>query len=112
MRKLIALAVCAALGGVLATTAFAATKRVTVGDNYFASRTGVPTVTVTKGTYVKWIWRGDKPHNVRVKKGPVKFESPIKTDGSFRKRMRRRGTYKIVCDVHGATDQSMRLVVK
>ncbi len=111
MRRLIALAAVAAVL-VLAATALAATKSVKVGDNWFVRPSGTPTVTVSKGTTVKWTWVGDKNHNVRVTKGPVKFASPIKESGTFSKRMRRRGTYTIICDVHGASDQSMKLVVK
>ncbi len=111
MHKLIALVAGVAVTGALAATAFAATRTVTVGDNYFVTRSGVPTVTVRKGTVVKWVWRGDEAHNVRVTRGPVKFQSQIQTSGSYRKRMRRRGTYRIICDIHGRRDQSMRLVV-
>ena len=32
--------------------------------------------------------------------------------GTYVKRMRKRGTYTIICTVHGATDQKMKLVVK
>ena len=72
---------------------------------------GVPVVTVRAGTTVKWMWRGRRPHNVVVSNGLVKFSSPTKRTGSFR-RVLREGTYKIVCDIHGASDQQMRLVVK
>ena len=111
MRRSIALAAVAALLA-FAAAAFAATKTVTVGDDYFVRASGVPKVTVKKGTTVKWVWRGEKQHNVRVTRGPVKFASPIKDSGSFKKRMRRKGTYTIICDVHGADDQSMKLVVR
>ena len=40
------------------------------------------------------------PHNVTVKRGPVRFHSRTKTSGNYVKRMRRRGTYKIVCTIH------------
>lgn len=113
MPKLIALIAALALTGALAATALAATRTVRVGDNWFVRNTsGTPKVTVDKGTVVKWVWRGDRAHNVRVVRGPVKFESPIKVSGSFRQRMRRRGTYKLICDVHGGGDQSMKLVVR
>ncbi len=110
MRKTLLLMT--ALFAVLAASALAATKTVKVGDNWFVRPSGTPTVTVSKGTTVKWTWVGDKNHNVRVTKGPVKFASPIKESGTFSKRMRRRGTYTIICDVHGKGDQSMKLVVK
>ena len=114
MRKLLALsvlAVVAVLSAVFATSAPSAT-RVVVGDNYFVRPSGVPTVTVSKGTRVRWVWTGNGLHNVKVTRGPARFSSPSKTSGTYVKRMRRRGTYTIVCAVHGGGDQKMKLVVR
>ena len=110
MRRTLALTL--ALFGVLAATALAATKTVKVGDNWFVRSSGVPTVTVNKGDTVRWSWVGDNSHNVVVTKGPVKFRSPIKSSGTYRKTMKTRGTYIIICSLHGKSDQSMKLVVK
>ena len=110
MRKTLALTT--ALFAALAATALAATKTVKVGDNWFVRSSGVPTVTVKKGDTVKWTWVGDSSHNVIVQKGPVKFASPIKSSGSFKRKMTRRGTYVLFCSLHGKADQSMMLVVK
>lgn len=112
MRKLLVLAVLVALCGSLAATAYAATRTVKVGDNYFVRSSGKPTVKVRKGTTVRWTWVGKDAHNVVVTKGPRKFRSSIQKDGVFKKKMRKRGTYQIYCSVHGASDQSMKLVVK
>jgi plastocyanin len=49
---------------------------------------------------------------VKVTKGPAKFGSASQTKGTFTKRVRAKGTYTIVCTVHGASDQSMKLVVR
>ena len=114
MRKLLALSVLAAvalLAAVFATSAPSAT-RVNVGDNYFVRPSGVPTVTVSKGTKVRWVWTGDELHNVKVASGPARFGSSSMTRGSYSKTVRKRGTYTIVCTVHGASDQKMKLVVK
>jgi plastocyanin len=114
VRKLLVLIVLAAvavLAAVSATSAPSAT-RVNVGDNYFVRPSGVPTVTVSKGTKVRWVWVGRNPHNVKVRSGPVRFSSPSKTSGTYTKRMRKRGTYTIVCAVHGGGDQKMKLVVR
>ena len=66
---------------------------------------------MSKGTTVKWNWRGTRPHNVLVRSGPVSFESVVKRSGSFRRKMRRKGTYRIVCSIH-APDMAMTLRVK
>jgi plastocyanin len=97
---------------VSAVTALAASRRVTVGDNYFVRSTGVPVVKVRKGDSVTWQWRGRKPHNVRVTSGPARFTSPTKRSGAYTRVMRRAGTYRIICDIHGARDQQMKLIVR
>ncbi len=113
MRKLLVLALLTVLSGVLAATALAATKTVKVGDNWFVrSSSSVPKVTVNAGDTVRWSFVGDAPHNVAVTRGPVKFRSSTRSSGSYRKKVTRRGTYTIVCTIHGASDQSMRLVVR
>ena len=115
MRKLLVLPLLAAVAAVPAASATGASslaKRVNVGDNYFVRPSGVPTVTVSKGTKVRWVWTGRDLHNVKVKSGPASFSSPSKTSGSFSKRMRKRGTYTIVCSIHGGRDQKMKLVVR
>jgi plastocyanin len=114
VRKLLALipllVIAAALVAVTAPSAGSAV-RVKVGDNYFVRASGVPTVRVSKGTRVKWVWRGQSVHDVKAVRGPVRFGSGPKSSGSFSKVMRRRGTYTIICTIHGGRDQKMKLVV-
>jgi plastocyanin len=112
LRKLTTLALVAGLLGPAAAPAVAATKTVKVGDNYFVRDGGVPSVSVSKGTKVRWVWKGKSLHNVKVTKGPAKFGSASKTSGAYAKRIKKAGTYTIVCTVHGASDQSMKLVVR
>jgi plastocyanin len=110
MRKLLVASLVAAVSAVLASQAFAATRSVKVGDNYFVRKGSVPTVTVKKGTRVTWRWAGRELHNVAVTKGPTKFRSSYKTSGSYSKRLTRTGTYTIVCSIH-QPDMRMRLRV-
>ena len=112
MLKLIVIATVTCSLAVLAGTALAATRSVKVGDDYYVRPSGVPKVTVTKGTTVRWRFVGDSQHSVTVSKGPRKFNSGVRDSGSYRKKMRKRGTYTIYCTVHGASTQKMRLVVK
>jgi plastocyanin len=109
--KLLVLALVGALSVVLATQAFAASS-IRVGDNYFVRSSGVPTVTVKKGSTVTWRFAGNNLHNVVVRSGPAKFRSGARSSGTFKRRLTRAGTYRIYCSIHGATDQSMKLVVK
>jgi plastocyanin len=114
VRKLLVLIVLVLAGGLLAVFATSAPSatRVKIGDNYFVRPSGVPTVTVSKGTRVKWYWAGNGLHDVTVVAGPAQFGSSRMTSGSYTKRVRKRGTYTIVCSVHGGSDQKMKLVVK
>ena len=108
MKKLIAAAaVTAVAAGALAIPALAATRTVQVKDNVFVART----VTVRKGTTVRWVWKGKAPHNVTVTKGPVKFRSSTKTKGSFSKRLTHKGLYTILCTIH-APGMKMTIRVK
>ena len=112
MRKLLASALLAGLVGALlvAGPALSKTKSVEVDDNYFVKKGAPRTVTVHKGDKVEWEWEGRNPHNVTVTKGPVKFHSKTMTSGTYEKKLKKVGTYKIVCTIH-APDMRMSLKV-
>jgi plastocyanin len=100
----------ALLGAVPAETA--TTRTVRVGDNFFVRAAGAPAVTVRRGDRVRWRWTGSSPHNVTVTSGPTRFRSRTQSSGTFTRRVTRPGTYRIICTIHGAPDQSMRLRVR
>ena len=52
-----------------------------------------------------------KPENVKVTKGPVKFGSDPQSGGAYTKKLKKKGTYTIICTIHGGGDQKMKLVV-
>ena len=114
MRKLLVISALVLAGGLMAVFSASAPSatRVKVGDNYFVRPSGVPTVTVSRGTRVRWVWTGRRLHNVKAVSGPARFGSSSMTSGSYSKRMRKSGTYTIICTVHGASDQKMKLVVR
>jgi plastocyanin len=112
MKPLLAALIIATLIAGLAATALAAQRTVRVGDNWFVRPSGVPTVTVDRGDTVVWRFIGRRRHNVTVTRGPVRFHSPTKRSGTYRRQLNRRGTYVIVCTIHGGRDQKMRLVVE
>jgi plastocyanin len=112
-RLLVALVLAGVLAAAaLAIPALAATRSVKIGDNYFVRSRGVPTVTVRRGSVVRWVWKGKSIHNVTVTRGPKKFRSSTRRKGTFSVKVTRVGTYKIVCTIHGSADQSMVLKVK
>jgi plastocyanin len=103
-RPIIAAAAAAALAAA-AIPAHAATKTVRVDDNVFAPKT----LSVKRGDTVRFRWVGDAPHNVVVTRGPQRFRSSIMRSGSYRKRLRRRGTYTIVCTIHPGMTMKLRV---
>ena len=104
LAALAALAVALSVAVAIAIPAFAATT-IRVDDDVF--RPG--SVRVSKGATVRWRWVGDDPHNVTVRRGPVKFHSITKRSGTYTRTMRRRGTYRIVCTVHPGMDMTLRV---
>jgi plastocyanin len=88
-----------------AVSAFAATKTITVKDDTF----GPKSVSIGKGSTVKWNWKGQAPHNVTVTSGPAKFHSKTQTKGSFSRKFAKPGTYKLVCTIHAP---GMKMTVK
>jgi plastocyanin len=81
---------------------------VQVGDDFFSPSS----TTVASGTKVKFKWVGSDKHNVIKKKGPGgPFDSGA-TDApgvNFKKKFKKRGTYKIICTLHD--DMKMKLKV-
>jgi plastocyanin len=106
-KMLIAVAATGALtAGVVAGPSLgAASRTVQVKDNVFAPTS----ITVRRGTTVRWVWKGKAPHNVTVTKGPLMFHSKTQMKGSFSKRLTRKGTYSILCTIHAP---GMKMTVK
>ena len=103
MRKLLSLLVIASLlGAVAAVSAFGSTTSVAWK---------VPskkTITIRKGSTVKWVWSDKQLHNVA---GPgVKKNNPVAKKGkTLSKTFSSKGTFKYICQVHATT---MKTTVK
>ena len=82
---------------ILASAASAAAPhKISVDDNFFKPKK----VTVDVGDRVTWKWDGYVAHNVTVEKGPQKFKSKTKADGTFSRVIKKAGVYRIVCTLH------------
>lgn len=107
MRK-VALSLIASLV-VLVPVVHAAPVEVLAKDDFFKPKK----VTIKKDRSVLWRWRGDNPHNVAIKRpgsNKVVKRSAIKTEGTYRYKFRRTGTWKVLCEVHPRT-MTMKVVV-
>jgi plastocyanin len=109
MRTVLAFLLTAALLGAGAAHALAASRSVTVGDDWFVRKGKPPTITVRKGTTVTWRWTGQDVHNVHARKGPVHFRSGYKRSGTYSRKLTRRGTYVVYCDIH---PPGMRMTIR
>jgi plastocyanin len=101
MRKLIVLAALVVVASLATATAFAATTSVSWK---------VPskkTVKIKRNSSVKWVWADRQPHNV---KGPGFRSKTVTRKGfSYTRKFTKRGTFRILCEVHPTT---MKTVVK
>lgn len=79
----------------LSGSAYSASATVKLKDDAFSPKT----LTVKKGTKVTFKWTGSHPHDVNAS-GAAKFKTAIQTSGSFKYTFKKKGTVKIVCDVH------------
>jgi plastocyanin len=102
MRRFASFLVIASLVAALAaTTAYAAT-------NVSWKIGSVKTVKIKKGATVKWIWTDGSPHNV---KGPGFTSKTVAKKGTtYSHRFRKKGTFKIYCQVH-PTSMKTKVVV-
>ena len=112
-RPIIALALAGA--ALVATPAAAGSKKtIKVEDNFFSPRK----VTVNKGTTIVWTWPedGGDVHDVKLTSGPKgvrKFESEPGSGGyTYRRKLSRSGTYKLLCTFHEDDDMRMTVVVR
>jgi plastocyanin len=81
-----------------ASPAVAATMRVKANDNVFRPRT----ITVERGTRVRWVNRGSNPHTTTGKS----WDKDIPVGGAASKVFKKRGTFRYVCTIH--VDLGMR----
>ncbi|MDX6725136.1 MAG: hypothetical protein QOD73_3540 [Solirubrobacteraceae bacterium] len=93
-----------AMGGL----ALAATK--TVGVKKAGSRWHFTTanLTIKKGDTVRWAWSGKVTHNVA---GPD-FHSKTGTKVTFDHTFNKKGTFKVVCQIHQGLGQRMNVIVR
>ena len=108
MRKLIlALAAVFAVAAAFAIPALAATKTVALKDNYFSPKS----TSISKGSTVRFVWKGKAAHNVTMTKGPGKhFRTSNKQSGTYLHKFTRAGSYTIVCTLHPG--MQLKLAVK
>lgn len=109
MRKWITLAAASVVAAASivpgASPAAGVTARVRARDNFFRPRT----ITVERGTRVRWVNRGSNPHTTTSTKGL--WDKDIPVGGSASRVFRRRGTFRYICTIHEDLGMRGRVVV-
>jgi plastocyanin len=85
-------------------TEAASTTTVKVDDFHFSPKS----VTVKRGSTVKFVWVGKANHDVESIRAPKhvgEFASKVMSKGSYTRKFRKRGTYKIDCSLHASIMQ-------
>jgi plastocyanin len=111
VRVVLAVLAGAARGGAAPAPRGANNRR--IYDNYFVA----DSLTVKRGTTVVWRWPGageaGDVHDVKLKSGPKgakRFHSEAaSTDYSFRRKLKVRGRYRIVCTLHEEMTMTIRV---
>jgi plastocyanin len=104
MHRLTASLAAAGIIAVIATPALGAGASVKVDDDFFRAKT----VRITKGSTVTWRWVGSRRHDV-VGKG---FKSKLQTQGTYKHRFAKKGTYRYVCSLHADRGMKGKVIVR
>jgi plastocyanin len=105
-RLLLTLGAVAALAAAAPASAGKVAK-VELGTSYYAPAK----LTVKKGDKVRFKWNPSFDlHDVSVKSGPQKFQSPLQASGTWTRKFTKPGKYVLYCSQH--SDMGMTLTVK
>ena len=100
----------AGLAFLTAAPADARTVDAQIASNFFAP--GALTVKTGDKVRFKWEQFSFEAHDVNVKKGPVKFHSPLQAGGTWStKKLKKAGKYSLFCSQH-PVEMTMTLKVK
>lgn len=102
LRAIVVLGTAAALAGAAAPAESGTrpTVRVRARDNFFKPKT----ITVERGTRIRWVNRGTNTHTTTSKTGL--WDKTLPPGGSARHVFRRTGVFRYICSIH--VDQGMR----
>ena len=105
-RVVLTIAAVAALAAAAPATAGKVTS-VELGTSYYAPAK----LAVKQGDKVRFKWNPSFDlHDVNVKSGPQKFQSPLQASGTWTRKFTKPGKYVLYCTQH--SDMGMTLVVK
>ena len=81
-------------------------RTISVKDDLFSPKS----VTVSKNTTVKWVFKGDSKHNVAVTSGSPSIATRRSGQRSAaRSKTTKRGTFKIECTLHSGMNMTLKV---
>jgi plastocyanin len=101
VRIMVVFALVALAIGAVASVALAATERVSVRRSGTSFRFNPSSLTIQRGDTVRWSWSGSVPHNVRSQGRTSRTAARL----TYSQRFTRRGSFRVVCTVHAATQR-------
>lgn len=106
-KAIVVVATVAALAGAASPAAGGTipTVRVRARDNFFMPKT----ITVERGTRVRWVNRGDNTHTTTSKTGL--WDKTLPPEGSAGHVFRRTGVFRYICSFHFAEGMRGKVVV-
>jgi plastocyanin len=80
------------------SAAAAKLRNVAVGSDFYDPHK----LSIRRGDRVRWSWESgsDRKHDVYVKRGPERFHSPTQSSGTYTRRFRKAGRFRLYCTQH------------
>jgi Tol biopolymer transport system component len=73
---------------------------VSIFDNAFYRGQDRPTIRLRTGGRLTWRWHSQQSHQVTLRSGPQRLQSPARTAGKYSVRLDKPGAYTFVCSIH------------
>jgi plastocyanin len=82
-----------------------ATRTVRLKDNFFSPSR----VTLARGGSVRFVWAGERRHNLVGPGVPARLETPARRRRAFTRTFRRTGRATFVCTIHPGMEMTVRV---
>jgi plastocyanin len=82
-----------------------ATRTVRLKDSFFSPSR----VTVARGGSVRFVWAGQRAHNLIGPGVPARLEDPVRRRRPFTRVFRRSGRVSFICSIHPGMEMTVRV---
>ncbi len=81
------------------------TRTVRLKDSFFSPSR----VTVSRGSSVRFVWAGERVHNLVGPGVPARLEDPVRRRRPFTRVFRRSGRVSFICSIHPGMEMTVRV---